>query len=107
MQRSARLQRLPADKDDYVTPKCDHDPRGQCVFEYIAELWSVDGAPRMVWRVRPDGKRPPLFRGWPYPKAASGPIVFTYYERCQARPAWQRTLGLYAERLGVSVDDIR
>ena len=37
----------------------------------------------------------------PYPK------VQAYFERCQARPAWQRTLGLYAERLGVSVDDIR
>jgi glutathione S-transferase len=33
--------------------------------------------------------------------------VKAYYQRCQARPAWQRTLGLYAERLGVSVDDIR
>lgn len=30
-----------------------------------------------------------------------------YFERCQARPAWQRTLALYAERLGMSVDDIR
>ena len=35
------------------------------------------------------------------------PRMKAYYERCQARPAWQRTLGLYAERLGVSVDDIR
>jgi len=35
------------------------------------------------------------------------PTVKAYYERCQARPAWQRTLALYAERLGVSVDDIR
>ena len=35
------------------------------------------------------------------------PKVKGYFERCQARPAWQRTLGLYAERLGVSVDDIR
>jgi len=35
------------------------------------------------------------------------PSVKAYYARCQARPAWQRTLGLYAERLGVSVDDIR
>ena len=35
------------------------------------------------------------------------PKLKAYYERCQARPAWQRTLGLYAERLGVSVDDIR
>jgi glutathione S-transferase len=34
------------------------------------------------------------------------PRVKAYYERCQARPAWQRTLGLYAERLGVSVDSI-
>ena len=35
------------------------------------------------------------------------PRMKAYYERCHARPAWQRTLGLYAERLGVSVDDIR
>jgi glutathione S-transferase len=35
------------------------------------------------------------------------PKIKAYYERCQARPAWQRTLALYAERLGVSVDDIR
>ena len=36
-----------------------------------------------------------------YPKAK------TYYGRCFARPAWQRTLGLCARRLGVSIDDIR
>jgi glutathione S-transferase len=35
------------------------------------------------------------------------PRVKDYYARCFARPAWQRTLALYAERLGVSVDDIR
>ena len=35
------------------------------------------------------------------------PRVKAYYERCQARPAWQRTLALYAKRLGVSVDSIR
>jgi len=35
------------------------------------------------------------------------PRIKAYYARCQARPAWQRTLGLYAERVGVSVDDIR
>jgi len=35
------------------------------------------------------------------------PRIKAYYERCLARPAWQRTLGLYAERVGVSVDDIR
>ena len=35
------------------------------------------------------------------------PRVTAYYERCLARPAWQRTLALYAERLGVSVEDIR
>ncbi len=35
------------------------------------------------------------------------PRLKAYFERCQARPAWQRTLALYAERLGVSVDDIR
>jgi glutathione S-transferase len=35
------------------------------------------------------------------------PRIKAYHERCHARPAWQRTLGLYAERIGVSVDDIR
>jgi glutathione S-transferase len=35
------------------------------------------------------------------------PRLKAYFERCQARPAWQRTLALYAERFGVSVDDIR
>lgn len=35
------------------------------------------------------------------------PNLTAYYARCFARPAWQRTLGLYAERLGVRVDDIR
>jgi glutathione S-transferase len=34
-------------------------------------------------------------------------MLKAYYERCHGRPAWQRTLALYAERLGVSVDDIR
>jgi glutathione S-transferase len=37
----------------------------------------------------------------PYPRMSA------YYGRCQARPAWQRTLALSAERLGVAVDDIR
>ncbi len=35
------------------------------------------------------------------------PRVKSFYERCQARPAWQRTLALYAERLSMNVDDIR
>src|SRR5689334_9847587 len=35
------------------------------------------------------------------------PRVKAYRERCQARPAWQRTLALYAERVGANVDDIR
>lgn len=33
--------------------------------------------------------------------------IQAYYARCLARPAWQRTLALYAERLGVRVDDLR
>jgi glutathione S-transferase len=37
----------------------------------------------------------------PYPR------IKAYYQRTEARPAWQRTLRLYAERIGVSVDDIR
>lgn len=35
------------------------------------------------------------------------PSTKAYFERCQARPAWQRTLQLSAERLGVTVDAIR
>jgi glutathione S-transferase len=35
------------------------------------------------------------------------PRLKAYFARCQARPAWQLTLRLYAERLGVRVDDIR
>lgn len=35
------------------------------------------------------------------------PRLKAYYERCFARPAWQRTLSLSAERLGMKVDDIR
>lgn len=35
------------------------------------------------------------------------PKIQSYYARCVARPAWQRTLSLYAERFGVSVDAIR
>jgi len=35
------------------------------------------------------------------------PKVKAYCARCLARPAWHRTLALYAERLGVRVDDIR
>ena len=35
------------------------------------------------------------------------PKLQAYFARCQARPAWQRTLSLSAERLGVRVDDIR
>ena len=37
----------------------------------------------------------------PFPRAQA------YYERCFARPPWQRTLTLCAQRLGVIVDDIR
>lgn len=37
----------------------------------------------------------------PFPKTKA------YYERCQARPAWQRTLRLYSERLGVTMEEIR
>ena len=35
------------------------------------------------------------------------PNLRAYTERCLTRPAWQRTLALYAQRLGVSVDAIR
>ena len=35
------------------------------------------------------------------------PRLKAFYERCCARPAWQRTLSLCAERLGMNVEDIR
>jgi glutathione S-transferase len=35
------------------------------------------------------------------------PQITSYYERCFARPAWDRTLHMYAERFGVNVDAIR
>jgi len=35
------------------------------------------------------------------------PRLKAYFDRCHARPAWQQTLRLYAERLGVRADDIR
>jgi glutathione S-transferase len=35
------------------------------------------------------------------------PRIKSYYERCHARPAWQRTLTLAAERLGMSVGELR
>ncbi|MDP1979134.1 glutathione S-transferase family protein [Undibacterium sp.] len=38
---------------------------------------------------------------------AAYPRLKDYLERAQARPAWQRTLSSYAQRLGVTVADIR
>jgi glutathione S-transferase len=35
------------------------------------------------------------------------PRIRAYYDRCFSRPAWERTLGLSAQRLGVSVEQIR
>lgn len=35
------------------------------------------------------------------------PRLKAYFERCQARPAWQRTLVSCSERVGVSIDAIR
>jgi glutathione S-transferase len=35
------------------------------------------------------------------------PHIKSYYQRCHARPAWQRTLDLAAERLRRSVDELR
>lgn len=35
------------------------------------------------------------------------PRLKAYYERCFGRPAWQRTLSLSAERLGMKVEEIR
>jgi glutathione S-transferase len=35
------------------------------------------------------------------------PKIEAYGERCHARPAWERTLALCAERFGVTVDELR
>ena len=35
------------------------------------------------------------------------PRLKDYYGRCFARPAWERALAQYAERMGMSVDEIR
>jgi glutathione S-transferase len=35
------------------------------------------------------------------------PRIKSYYERCHARPSWQRTLDLAAERLHKTVDELR
>lgn len=35
------------------------------------------------------------------------PHIKAYYERCHARPAWQRTLALAADRLDKTVDELR
>jgi glutathione S-transferase len=35
------------------------------------------------------------------------PRTKAYYQRCVSRPAWERTLGACAERVGLAVDDIR
>jgi glutathione S-transferase len=35
------------------------------------------------------------------------PAIRSYYDRCFARPAWERTLGMYAERFGITPDEIR
>ena len=43
-------------------------------------------------------RRTDLMDPWPHVKA--------YYARALERPAWQRTLAAYAERLGVRVADI-
>jgi glutathione S-transferase len=40
-------------------------------------------------------------------RMAPFPKLKAYYSRCFARPAWQRTLALSAERLRVGVEDIR
>jgi len=37
----------------------------------------------------------------PYPR------IKDFFARAHARPAWERTLELYAKRLGVTVDEIR
>ena len=37
---------------------------------------------------------------------AAYPNVAAFYARAHARPAWRRTLGLYAERLGTTVEKI-
>jgi len=46
-----------------------------CKLEYVAELWSVDGKPRRIWRTRPEGHPRPGYTE-PRIKRPSGPIAF-------------------------------
>ncbi|MGE0403508.1 MAG: WD40 repeat domain-containing protein [Kofleriaceae bacterium] len=59
------------------SPKCDRDDRGECILEYVAQLWRISSPPALIWETRPDGKRPQLVRPWPYPKIPSGPTEFS------------------------------
>jgi hypothetical protein len=47
-----------------------------------------------------------LERRWMVLNGSPAPLK-AYYERAQARSAWQRTLDSYSKRLGVTVADIR
>ncbi|MGN6108800.1 MAG: WD40 repeat domain-containing protein [Kofleriaceae bacterium] len=57
--------------------KCEMDEASECKREYFAEVWSLEGKPKRVWRSRPDSKRW-TGRTWPLPKIANGPIAFTH-----------------------------
>lgn len=63
--------------DPKPEPRCETDNNYECKREYFAEVWSLTGKPRRVWRHRPDSRRW-TGRTWPLPKVASGPIAFTH-----------------------------
>lgn len=59
-------------------PECEDDERqGNCLKEYFAEVWSIDGKrPVRRWRHRPDTEEWG-WRRWAYSKEPSGQIAFT------------------------------
>ena len=61
------------DADDL--PRCRRDTDGNCVVEFVAQLWRVGSTPELVWDMTPKGKQYPS--PWAHPKVPSVPGVFT------------------------------
>ncbi len=100
--------------DMFDSDKAAHNLRAQV--RQLADRWLGDVERRLEgreWIACADFTVADIVMSWvlrcirktdlmePYPR------IKAYYERAHARPAWHRALGLYAERLGVSVNDIR
>ena len=65
----------------------------------LRALWALEETGFLLATVLREVRKTDLIE--PYPRLKA------YYARAQARPAWQRTLSLCAERQGVTVANIR